>query len=487
MVNDHCQTYAVLLAGGTGTRLWPVSRERFPKQLVRFIGKDSLVQSTLKRLSPALDPEKVRIVCGEEHYHEIRRHVSDIGISPDGKVICEPCGRNTAPAILLAILNILKKETNALIFVFPADHVIGNVDKFHEKIAAARRLAGLGYIVTFGIQPHYPETGYGYIEGADPVSDGAYIIQRFVEKPDKPTAESYVSAGNFYWNSGMFAFTASVMIDEYRRFAPDMIDAMERMMTKADVTFDSYQALPDISIDYAIMEQTEMGVVLPSDFGWSDIGSWKSLYDFLPKNDTGNVIDGDVIAKDTENCFILGGDRLVATSHLKNMVIVETPDSVFVSDLDTSRDVKEIVSELKAFGRQEFKTHRTAYHPWGTVTLLADEKDSRVERLTVYPQEACAVNESERSNQVLTVAAGRGLLQMQEGKKALKKGVPCRIAPQESATLANAGQTPLVCIRILVRDEPPAARNSQPVTHNPKNCYESTLTRSKTSIPDDKT
>jgi mannose-1-phosphate guanylyltransferase/mannose-6-phosphate isomerase len=342
----------------------------------------------------------------------------------------------------------MNTETDALIFVFPADHVIGNIALFHEKIAAARQLAGRGYIVTFGIQPHYPEIGYGYIEGAEALSDGAYGIQRFVEKPDKNIAESYVAAGNFFWNSGMFAFKASVMLDEYRRFAPEMIAAMERMITAEAVTLDGYRALDDISIDYAIMEQTDKGVVLPSDFGWSDIGSWKSLYDFLPKDDADNVIDGDVIARDTENCFILGGERLIATSHLHNMVIVETPDSVLVSDLDTSRDVKEIVSELKASGREEFKTHRTAYHPWGTVTLLADEKDSRVERLTVYPQTACGIDEPAHTHQLFTVVAGTGVLKIQEEEKTLEKGTTFRIAPQEPAALRNPGQTPLVCIRI---------------------------------------
>jgi len=452
-VTDRLKTFAVLLAGGTGTRLWPVSREQFPKQLVRFIGKDSLVQSTLKRLSPALDPEQVRIVCGEEHFHEIRRHISDIGIAPEGKVICEPCGRNTAPAILLGVFSLLKDEVDAIVFVFPADHVIGDITVFHEKIAAAHRLADQGYIVTFGIQPHYPETGYGYIEGAESVSEGALAIKRFVEKPDRKTAESYLTAGNFFWNSGMFAFKASVMVDEYRRSCPEMVDMMEQMIKEEIITSEAYQALPDISIDIAIMEQTDKGVVLPSDFGWSDIGSWKSLYDFLPKDGDKNVIDGDVITKGTENCFILGRERLIATNHIQNMVIVETPDSVFISDLDTSRDVKQIVTELKASGREEFKTHRTVYHPWGTVTTLADAQESKVERVVVYPEKICKLDDSEKVNKLFTVVAGSGTMTTKGREQALGKGDTFQIPTNDVVKITNQGVDMLVCIQISLKCE----------------------------------
>lgn len=450
-MTDNLKTFALLLAGGTGTRLWPVSRERFPKQLVRFIGKDSLVQSTLKRLSPALDPEEAVIVCGEEHYHEIRRHISDIGFSPEGKVICEPCGRNTAPAILLGVLSLLKDREDAVVFVFPADHVIGDKKMFHEKIGAAHRLADEGYIVTFGIQPHYPETGYGYIEGGESVSQGARTIQRFVEKPDRRTAESYLAKGNFFWNSGMFAFRASVAMDEYRRTCPEMVEMMEQMIKMDTLTPEGYQALPDISIDYAVMEQTDKGVVLPSDFGWSDIGSWKSLYDFLPKDADKNVIDGDVITKGTENCFILGNERLIATNHIKNMVIVETPDSVFVSDLDTSRDVKQIVTELKISGREEFKTHRTAYHPWGTLTELANEPDSKIQRVTIYPEKVCEFDVLEKMKNFFTVVTGSGIMTTGGREKTIGAGDTFQIPAREAVGIANPGTDVLVCIQISLK------------------------------------
>lgn len=441
--------YAVLLAGGTGTRLWPVSRERYPKQLVKFIGNDSLVQCTLKRLTPTMDKEHVRIVCGREHYHEIRRHMEDIGFPAEGKVICEPCGRNTAPAILLAVLQILKTEKDALLGIFAADHVIKDNDDFHKKLGIALRLAEAGYLVTFGIKPNYPETGYGYIEGADRISENALTIKRFVEKPDKKTAEGYVSAGNFFWNSGMFAFRASVILEEFKKLTPELYKQMTGII-QADgtVALEDYDPLPDISIDYAIMEKTEKGVVVPADFGWSDIGSWKSLYDFLLKDEDGNVLDGDIIAENTENCFILGNERLIATNHLQNLVVVETPDSVFVSDMDKSRDVKKIVTTLKERGRKEFRTHKTVYHPWGTITLLEHESNARVERVLIYPGSVYQNRTEGNSRKHLSFLSGEASI-LNGGEQAdFKKGDFFQIPENHTLEIENTGEDSLVFIQV---------------------------------------
>ena len=347
--------YPVLLAGGVGSRLWPLSRELSPKQIIKFFGEDSLLQSTIKRIVPVLNTENVRIVCGDKHFNETARQMEETGIPPEGKIICEPCGRNTAPAILLAVLNILKDEKDAVLCVFPADHVVRDNSVFQDKLKSAIKLADEGFVVTFGIRPHYPETGYGYIEGENELPGGALSIKRFVEKPDIKTAKEYLKAGNFFWNSGMFAFKASVIMDEFKVFEPELFKRMSNLVAaKETVAKADYEKLPNTSIDYAIMERTDKGVVLPSDFGWSDIGSWKSLYDFLPKDDEGNVIKGDVIAKRTRNCLIIGSERLIAANRLENMVIVETSDSIFISDMDNTQDVKSIVTELKEKKRKEY-------------------------------------------------------------------------------------------------------------------------------------
>jgi len=443
------KVYAILLAGGTGTRLWPVSRQLYPKQLVKFIGDDSLVQSTIKRLSHVVDADCVRIVCGQQHFHETARHMQGIGLQADGKIICEPSGRNTAPAILLAVLNVLNTERDAVLCVLPADHVIGEIDRFHDRLKAAIRLADRGYIVTFGITAHYPETGYGYVEGGQEMADGALTIKRFVEKPDKKTAQQYIAAGNFFWNSGMFAFKASVILEEFRTYQPDLLEKMNTICdgTNAIVKAD-YDQLPDISFDYAIMEKTARGVVLPSDFGWSDIGSWKSLYDFLPKNDDLNVIDGDVITHDTRGCFILGRDRLIATNHLENMVVVETPDSIFVSDIDHSRDVKSIVARLKAKGRQEYHQHRTIHFPWGSRTLLEQKDGYTVFRLRIYPSSTLQAEVAAAACLHLIVVKGPAWIDANGKTQSFKQGQVLTVAAPGVVSIENKSENPIHLIQV---------------------------------------
>ena len=457
MFDWKSNVYPVLLAGGTGTRLWPVSRELYPKQLVKFIGEDSLVQSTIKRFTPILDMEKIRIVCGRQYFHETARHMSAIDIQPEGKIICEPSGRNTAPAILLAILNILKIEKDAILCIFPADHVIKDIESFHEKLKTAIKLADKGSIVTFGIKPNYPETGYGYIEGAEEVSDGALAVKRFVEKPDKKIAKKYVEAGNFFWNSGMFTFKASIMIEEFKTCQPELFKKMDEIVSKNDsITKAEYDQLPDLSIDYAIMEKTDRVVVLPSDFGWSDIGSWKSLYDFLSKDKDCNVIDGDVIARNTKNCFIMGRERLIATNCINNMVIVDTPDSVFVSDIDNSRDVKYIVAKLKEKGRKEYHQHRTMHYSWGSFTLLEQKENFKTARLIVYPGSTFQIEVADIKH--LIVLKGKARIITDSKTSILDKGESIIIpdksqkkCPEKSIVkLENSGNEPLciVCVDI---------------------------------------
>jgi mannose-1-phosphate guanylyltransferase len=443
--------YPILLAGGSGTRLWPVSRELYPKQLVKFMGNDSLIQSTIKRLIPLLDAENIRIVCGKEHVHEIARHIEEIGIRTDDKIIAEPCGRNTAPAILLAMLHILNNEKDAVLCVFPADHVIRNTDVFHEKILSSIKLAEMGHIVTFGIRPDYPETGYGYIEGAGEIKEQALFVKRFVEKPDMETAKRYIEAGNFFWNSGMFTFKASVMMKELNIHQPELLKEMEQLdLSKNVVSQKDYERLPNISIDYAVMEKTDKSAVLPSDFGWSDIGSWKSLYDFIPKDASGNVVDGDVISKDTQNCFIMGYERLIATNKIKDMVIVETPDSVFVSNMEGSRDVKSIVEELKHRGRREYQKHKTLYYPWGTSTVLETDNEGTVEKLDIYPGSELEISAGVSTGKHLVVIRGAAKTTIDHQTRPLNKGESVTLSENQSVMIENAGNEPLYIMSITL-------------------------------------
>jgi mannose-1-phosphate guanylyltransferase/mannose-6-phosphate isomerase len=451
MPKQEMNVYPVLLAGGTGSRLWPISRELYPKQLVNFVGADSLVQSTIKRLLPDLDAERVRIVCGEEHFFEIARHLEEIDVPSEGKIITEPCGRNTAAAILLAALNILKTEKDALLLVFPSDHVIKDIDSFRERLKVAISLARKNYIVTFGIKPTAPETGYGYIEGGKSLSGDGFAIKRFVEKPDEKTAKKYIKAGNFYWNSGMFAFKASVLIKEFRTYEPALLKSMQKMLSKGgSVTVESYSTLPDVSIDYAIMEKTKKGVVLPSDFGWSDIGSWKSLYDFLPKEDNNNVIEGDVILKETRNCFIRGDNRLIVANDLENIVVVETPDTVFVSDMHTSKNVKSIVTELKKQGRKEYQAHTTVYRPWGTYTILEENSNTKIKRIVVYPGAKLSLQMHHHRSEHWIVVHGTAKIVNGDQVIFLEENQSTYVPKTTQHRLENPGRIPLHLIEVQI-------------------------------------
>ena len=453
MTDPDLKVYPILLAGGTGTRLWPVSRELYPKQLVKLVGDDSLLQGTIKRLSPVLNPENVKVVCGEQHFHETARQIENLGLSPQGKLICEPSGRNTAPAILLAVLHILAFDKDAVLWILPADHVIQDLDGFHDRLRAATALANDGHIVIFGIQPHYPETGYGYVECGKKVSHGARVLKRFVEKPDLATAKKYIKAGNFFWNSGMFAFKASVILAEFKSHQPELLKRMESVF-KVDkpIARKDYDLLTDISIDYAIMEKTEKGVVLPSDFGWSDIGSWKSLYDFLKKDANNNVIDGDVILQDTRGCLILGHDRLIAANRLQGMVVVETPDSVFISDLEHSRDVKSIVAELKGQQRREYQQHRSVHHPWGISKRLEHKDNYAAAELTVYPRSSLELPVKPNTAYHLFVLKGRAKLITGSEEKTLRSGEAFTWRAEKQAHIENAAKTELSLMQVALKN-----------------------------------
>ena len=303
--------------------------------------------------------------------------------------------------------------------------------------------------MTFGIKPTAPETGYGYIEGSGAVNKNALKIKRFVEKPDEKTARRYLKAGNFFWNSGMFAFKASVMLKEIRSLEPDLLKNMQKMVSaKSGVSLEKYSELPDISIDYAIMEKTKKGVVLPSEFGWSDIGTWKSLYDFLPKGEDDNVVEGDVILRETKSCFIRGDNRLIVANDLENIVIVETPDTVFVSDMNSSKNVKSIVKELKKQGRKEYEAHTTVYRPWGTYTILEENRNTKIKRIVVYPNAKLSLQMHHHRSEHWIVVHGTAKIINGDQSVFLEENQSTYVPKATPHRLENPGRIPLHIIEV---------------------------------------
>ncbi|MBS0293721.1 MAG: mannose-1-phosphate guanylyltransferase/mannose-6-phosphate isomerase [Proteobacteria bacterium] len=392
----------VVLSGGSGTRLWPLSREKYPKQLLALMGEDSLLQATLRRFDgiDGADSAPPLVVCNEEYRFVVAEQLRLIG--KQGRIVLEPVGRNTAPALTLAALAARSNGDDPVLLVMPADHVITEVAAFREGMRHAARLAQDNAIVTFGITPDRPETGYGYIQAAAVVDEGgARAIARFVEKPDRVTAESYLQAGDYLWNSGLFVLRASVWLSALELCRPDILAACRTAWEggASDLSFwrvdaDAFATCPSDSIDYAVMERLTgtqavaglpRGVVLPLSAGWSDVGAWDALWDILPKDADGNVVQGRALMQGSRNTLALSSGRLVACVGVQGLVVVETPDAVLVADQRHTQDVKKIVDRLKRDGGTEGVMHRKVYRPWGWYDGVDGGERFQVKRIMVKP------------------------------------------------------------------------------------------------------
>ncbi len=380
----------VILSGGAGTRLWPLSREMYPKQLLALAGEQTMLQDTAARLAGVSAAIPPIVVCNEAHRFTVAEQLRALKI-PASAILLEPVGRNTAPAVALAALAAQKVDPEAILMVAPADHVIRDVAAFRQAADTAATLAQDNKLVTFGIIAHAPEIGYGYIrrgEGEGP----AYPVAQFIEKPPLDVAQQFVASGDYYWNSGMFVFKANRYLAELGKFAPDILAACTAAMQSAKTDLDfvrvdaaEFARCRSESIDYAVMEKTRDALVLPLDAGWSDVGSWSSLFDALPADEEGNVLHGDVMTYDTRDCYVHSTSRLVAAVGMEDHVIVETKDAILVAPKDRVQDVKELVASIKKLGRSESAWHREVFRPWGSYDSIDSGERFQVKRLTVKP------------------------------------------------------------------------------------------------------
>jgi mannose-1-phosphate guanylyltransferase / mannose-6-phosphate isomerase len=381
----------VLLSGGVGSRLWPLSRELYPKQFIPLTGEDSLLEQTVERVKAIPGSTAPIVVCNDEHRFMVAEQLRQLDVDP-AAIILESEGKNTAPAVIVAALHALKTDPDAVLLVMPADHMVSDTVAFAEAVSKGFNFACEGKLVTFGIVPDSPEIGYGYIRRNEPGKDGCYPIAQFVEKPVLEVAKRYVEDGGYYWNSGMFLLGAQAYLHELEQFAAPMVNSATKAYINATADLDfirlnpsDFALCPSDSIDYALMEKTDKGVVVPLACGWSDVGSWSSLWDVDSKDAAGNVTKGDVILHQSSNSYVHSSSRLVSALGINNAVIVETADAVLVADKDSVQDVKAIVSELKSRNREEANVHKKVYRPWGSYESLVVAERFQVKRIIVAP------------------------------------------------------------------------------------------------------
>ena len=381
----------VILSGGSGTRLWPLSRVAYPKQFINLVSDNSLLGDTVERVQALDDVQHLIVVSNEDHRFMVAGCLQTHDHLNNSSIILEPVGRNTAPAIALAAYKAIEVDADAVLLIMPADHVITESALFSEAVKKAKRAALDGKLATFGIVPDSPHTGYGYIKSGEQQGEWA-VVDQFVEKPDEETAKEYISTGKYYWNSGMFMFRADRYLQELGKFAPEIVSTCKAAFDKCSPDLDfirvdekSFSASPNDSIDYAVMEKTDSAVVVPLDAGWSDVGSWSALWEINQQDEKGNVCKGDVITEDVNNSYIHSESRLVAAIGVDNHVIVETDDVILVADKSRVQDVKKLVAQVKQQGRHEHRFHKKVHRPWGSYEGISKSERFQVKRIMVNP------------------------------------------------------------------------------------------------------
>ncbi len=448
--------HPVILSGGTGTRLWPLSRASYPKQLLALTADRTMIQETAARLADLPDSAAPVVVCNNDHRFVIAEQMREIGQAP-AAIVLEPVGRNTAPAVAAAAHMLLRDDPDAIMAVLPADHAIRHAGRFLTAVEAAGNLARDGYLVAFGITPTEPHTGYGYIRHGDAIAghDGSYAVAEFVEKPDEATAERYLASGDYAWNSGMFVFRADRYLEELAALQPDMAaccaEAVEQ--AEADLDFlrlneDRFAASPSLSIDYAVMEHTEHAAVIPVDIGWNDVGSWDALWDIGGRDSHGNVFSGDVLSHDVKNSYLRAESGMVAAIGVENLVVVETRDAVLVATRDRAQDVKDIVEDIKRRGRTEHDAHVRDYRPWGFFESIDTGDRYQVKHLMVKPGAALSLQMHHHRAEHWVVVRGTAKVTCGEDIKLLSENESVYIPIGTAHRLENPGKVPLDIIEV---------------------------------------
>lgn len=445
----------VIMAGGTGSRLWPMSRELFPKQFLRLVGDKSMLQDTVSRLE-GLDVMDPMLICNEQHRFLAAEQLRQIN-KLSNNIILEPIGRNTAPAIALAALYATADGTDPLLLVLAADHVIEDEEAFHRAIKLATPHAERGELVTFGIVATGPETGYGYIQRGDKYENDVFKVHRFVEKPDLETARKYLESGEYYWNSGMFLFSAKKYIEELAKFRPDILGACKQSIASVerDVIQDfirvdpvAFSACPDESVDYAVMEETEDAVVIPLNAGWNDVGSWSALWEVNNKDDNLNALTGEIFVHDSKNCYINTDDTFVAAIGVENLVIVNTKDAVLVINKSKVQDVKKVVEYLKNNNRREHKMHRESYRPWGRQDKIVDTPRYHINRVVVKPGGKFSLQKHLHRAEHWVILSGTAEVTLEDKVFLLTENQSTFIPAGAMHMLVNPGKIPLELLEV---------------------------------------
>jgi len=447
--------HPVILSGGSGTRLWPLSRAALPKQLLPLAGERTMLQETVLRLSGIVGIGAPLVVCNNDHRFLIAEQMRGIGVEPQG-IFLEPVGRNTAPAAAVAALTLLKRDPEAVMLLLPADHLIDDVPAFHAAVVEGMKAVAAGRLVTFGIVPDSPHTGYGYIQrGAAMAGTAAHEVARFVEKPDMATARSFLDSGDYYWNSGMFLFSARQYLDELEKFRPDIPAACRRALEGGEHDLDfcrldktAFAGCPSDSIDYAVMERTAHAAVVPASIGWNDIGAWSALWDVGGKDEHGNVTRGDVYLDGVKDSYVRAESRMVAAIGVSDLLVVETADAILVADKSRAQDVKKVVDYLKAQGRSEHEFHTRVFRPWGWYEGIDMGDRFQVKRIMVKPGQKLSLQMHHHRAEHWVVVSGTARVTRGDQVELLTEDQSTYIPLGTTHRLENPGKVPLHLIEV---------------------------------------